>query len=900
MIKHLLVCFYLGMGSEAICQVSVYSCQAYETDVVTPTDLGTSGTTFYQSCITIDKGDLYGFSGAYQKDIRATEYIRLTEATPFWAGEFGSGAGMTLSMIEKSTFDVAVMNYPNLSNVEKYKKLEFGVELPSPIDQFVENFITKSPVGEDEQINPFLDWKLDVEAEFTDPYGNKKIVDAFYYVEYDRDEAANSWAKIHTDYPVRIRFSPPTPGMWYCTVTIKRENEVVATSVPFHFKVIESDAHGYVSVHQNNRNLELGGQMIFPVGLNLPSPTRGVLNSHSGAYGESDVWHPEDHHKVTTLQNWLDYHDDVQTYNEMGGRYIRTIQSGWSTLLEFEEKGNYYDRQPYAWEQDRLLEYCEAHNMLVHFDFMQQEPLMKYGNYDLYDWDWSHYNADGTYFDGDIFQSYCYADDDPNKEPYQPGKQPHEMFTHDDDLRYHEQRTRYYISRYGYSTSIYLFELLSESFHLDQLSNQIVGNGSPDAAIAEEAIVNYQSRISTYIKNTLGHSEHLIAVNVIDIRDQSIHLPNVDVITLNRYGNVPEKLIIAKSLTSAHPSRIETYPGENSYYREFNDIFQQTNKPIMIAEGGPGDEVDQCSDFTQFKIDMMSFGFTGLAGFYNWVGFDNGQRHMWPMIIRSQQHMNGQDVISTLSAVSGFWNQGREKSTNELKEHQYYLSENQEKAVGYIRNRTYNIQTMSNSDPESKCATASFNTIYSDLINLTEDNGVLKIDGLKQNTDYIIHWYDFETGYYMDGFSECFTTGLFNSTEKLNHPILDVRTSTLGDNLTRSAVLWYVIYQYDCNQNLAQSFSEQQQFDSITPFLGGGEVFGTSAVKIEPNPFNDEIRIVTNNEIGEIVLFNNLMQEVVRTSFKTNEASIPTSNLSPGIYFILLPDQNYQLKMIKL
>lgn len=695
-------------------------------------------------------------------------------------------------MAQTNSIDAKVLNYTDLSAVKQFNKLEIGVQLPNQVLVRMNNFLKHANISQSEKINPFLQWELDVEATMTHTEtGTVKIIPGFYYREYERDPKTNSWKDVGTNHPMRIRFSPPLPGSWTCQITVKIKDKESAEHPNLQFTVVPGDNKGFVSVHPNKRNLQLDGKMIFPVGVNFPCPTRNVNNYHTAAQGKPDNFSPKETHKVTKLSEWMTYHNDIKAYSDQGGKFIRVLQSGWASLLEFEEKGNYFDRQPYAWEQDQLLEYCEQNGVYIHFNLMQQEPYMNYGNYDMFDWDWSHYNSDRSYFQQDAFPGYCYSDG--------KNKEPHEMLTNEDDLRYHEQRTRYYIARYGYSTSVYLFEMLSEPWHVDEFSGQEEPFVKDDelGRTVRNAVQVYHERIATYIKQTLGHTNQLVGVDIYSAKfyegetfiDQSIYHPLIDVVSFNPYTPAPDKMVIAKS-----EGNNAFLSNENSMARMISSLSAKSGKPIMIAEGGAGDGVDDCCNFSQQYLDMMSFGFTGLAGYNSWIGWNTGHEVTWPAMIACQQFMNGEQAIATLSNTNGFWVQGRQaerhlsRDSKKGKETQYYVSQDQTRAVGYVKNRSYNYFTKRTSDA---CAKTMFEAPFNELRDMKWDEGnkPLYVEGLEKGKNYTVVWYDYKTGKEIE--TQC--VKLKRGKLRLRFPELSV---TAGK--PERPELWFSLVQSDC------------------------------------------------------------------------------------------------------
>lgn len=68
------------------------------------------------------------------------------------------------------------------------------------------------------------------------------------------------------------------------------------------------------------------------------------------------------------------------------------------------------------------------------------------------------------------------------------------------------------------------------------------------------------------------------------------------------------------------------------------------------------------ANYTQPPVDMMALGFTGVAGFNNWPGYqldlNYNYEHFWKPLLRVQNHLNGDDVINILSEGGGKWGVG--------------------------------------------------------------------------------------------------------------------------------------------------------------------------------------------------------------------------------------------------
>lgn len=880
-------------------QISVYDCNAINS-TVTQAEIE-SVPEFYQPCVEFNNGS-YLFIGNSNHTVRASNNISLQPG--FHAGSFTPNGQMHLMIEPKSEIDIVKIGPGDLSNVLRYKKLELGISLPADLQVKIDRFINNTS---GEQINPFLEYQIDVEIEFTHvASGTVKSIDGFYFRDFERNDLTNDWVPKPTNYPFRVRFAPPLNGKWTAQLKIKKDGFVLNEANEFVFNVFESGDPGYVTVHNNNKNLQRGNRIIFPVGHNFPYPKEGVIEYPSTDPNIS--WTPEKINKTAPVSAWKSYLQDVENYANFGGEYIRVVQAPWASLIEFEEKGNYYNRLHYAWEQDKLFDLCEEKDVLVLFNMMIHEPIMLYGNYYKEAWDWDRYDINEN-MTNDPYPVYCYNDN--------PGvKKPHEMFLDTDensvtsDLYYHEQRTRYYISRYGYSTKIYEFELLSEPFHMNEPWKAGINVDQEDPLVEPEhqdynsvrtAYLNFNVRISNYIQI---HAEQLVGISLsspawsasgTNIYDPAASLTSVDVLGKNYYAALPNKLLIQKDNLSDNN---DVDSDENSFYAFIDEYHHAFNKPVLLPEAGHGDDYAPCSNYTGHYVDMMTLGFTGIAGFNSWNGFNhntaegNDEQMLWQSTIRAQQHMNGDDVINTLSDFSiiqtstgpkiGSWKQGRQQewlSSNHnigyAKEIQYYISNNNELAVGFIKNRTYNVQTKGLNCP----------------INLPIPNNNLQdidwtmgsnlfVDGLKNNTDYQIDWYSFKEGWYLS--SDCENTD--QKKYKMKHPIL---LTTFYDR----PIVWFVLKQQNCQKSM--------EIDSISSEVTNFPKTDNAIFKITPNPFITEIEVLTNSD-QLIRIFSTEGNLIIEKRILAGTNFINLGNLQSGIYFIQSSLENEIFKLVKL
>lgn len=903
----LLALLILSANAQTETSISVYDCVA-AIDPPPQSYILNGSSTFRATCVNLTHPDNYWFNQSYGKTISAVEYIHADETCH--VGPFSGNGNMHWTIAPSTTdFDVALMNYLALDDVEKLKKLELGIEIPEGLLTKIYYFINDADVSEELKINPFVDWDLDVEAYFFHSgYGESqfKEVDGFFYRDYERDTLADDWNEVATNYPFRVRFTPPFEGIYQCQIQIKVNGVPTYFAEPFSFYAQNSSAHGYVQVHENHRNLELDDRIIMPVGQNFPYPVIGT-SIYNPALGET--------HKAAPPSAWAIYHQQLSNYHDIGGKYVRISQSAPSSLIEFEKKGNYYDRLHYAWETDKYIAYCDEHDMLVNFNMLFQEPLMVFGQYETWWWDFSHYKWNSAtqehYFDPtDPFPTYCYND----SPLVQDGEYPHNMFLDEDDIEYHKQRTRYYISRYGYSTSIMQFELLSEPYHLDEFfnpSDASVGNDysnsyewrdTPKGDTVRAAMYNYNNVISNYIKYDMKHDEHLIGLHAYDnsifglapdyLNDLSCEIPSIDVIGLSKYQIEPNRFFISGN---GGLGSDDIDPGENSYYKKTLFFHENFDKPLIYFEQGSvgyyldNSIVNDCSDHAVHSIDVKSIGFTGCAGFFPWEGYFPGQDVAWPYTIAAEQWMNNDPVINVLSAGNGGWYQGRQAEKisvfddERLKETQYYLDLAKENGVGFVLNRTHNFWTHSN----GSCNLPFPGTDFSVRTDIQWNDGPnLVVRGLDAFTQYEVKYFDFLNG--NEIYSHCFGTSTDDKL-KLEFPMLD------GDDLP---LVWFTLNKVSgCGSGMSQNETVSEIMSTDELMVINEEI---NSFAVFPNPFFKSIMIVTNEEATFCITDTD--NKIIQTGILyegTNEVYLDA--IAKGVYYLRVASRPEDIiKLVKL
>ncbi|MBK9190368.1 MAG: hypothetical protein IPM77_02105 [Crocinitomicaceae bacterium] len=627
--------------------------------------------------------------------IKAGEYISFGQNTtidPDASHQFHA-------YIDNSGMDIA-WYYPNSTpgTVGIFEKLELGVEFENEIDQLIQNF-TATPQTLP-NLNPFNPEKVDLYAEFwwyhdgSNPmlpvgwYGPQKI-NGFYFEEFER--GASDWTMIPTAYDFRIRFAPRYLGLWRCKITANVQGFGTYTSSEFTFNCVDNGDKDFMQVGENGKYFKIGDEPFFPVGHNLsyPRPEIGCCEFNTAFRAP--------------VADYEAYEEQLHTLSSSGANYVRIINNPMSTDIEFEKLNDYSDRMIHAWEMDNILNIAEQEGLRIHYDLALQNIFDVSHAFGAMQWDWCATNDTGNSGTDCVAQNdsgYCYR-------AALNLEDPKDFFSDPEAMKYYKYKLRYLIARYGFSNEIAIIELQSEVNNTSvYLPKELLPTGEDDIygnpvmgcyRIEEEIYAPYkqnypgyvqeiyvwQNEMCRYIKDSLQHSNHPLAVSYsgppdFENGDLSYYSEFVDVNTYNNYGRAINKW---------------------SNYVDSVAIQSAIGKPFMFSEFGPGDDTPTCDQGSDFIKTLILTPFTGTAGAaMNWEWQYPGQEQYW-------HHMGPvNELMSGIKLDEENWQAGEPQTYEDnMVEMLYLYSEedgnNQRKAVGAISNRSYNYYTQSAVDP---------------------------------------------------------------------------------------------------------------------------------------------------------------------------------------------------------
>lgn len=603
---------------------------------------------------------------------------------------------------------VFAMNYDDLDSVRKLDKFELGVQLPESILSRIYFFFESG--RSEEALNPFDPQDIDLIAEFTYLGDSARVepkrVNGFYYKEYRRNSNLKSWSLItNQNLPdFRVRFAPPTEGLWECVVSVKvRDTEEPMTAGAFQFVVKDAGLPGYVHVGENGRYLQLDDEMFLPLGMNLP--TQGGTAT---GYTETGA-NPAD---------YMAYLDRLRDLRSSGGNYFRYLATPWTTEIEFEKLGDYGNRLPQAWEMDRLVDELAGLDLRMHFNLSYTTPLTYTGVFSLFHWDWS--NASDSYLKCDALPNwfpndpgYCYHSDSTY------GVETIDEFLTDPELiRYYQNRIRYIVSRWGYSTHIGAFELMNE-INFSGVRYAIAPNCTVDPATFEDKpyfndtayvrkLCQWQIEMARYIKEDLGHYEHPFCVNYGGtpnyVPAENYHFDNEDGISLMAGDSTYFSKYIDVISYNDYYKWFKKFQYESEDIRKLEQFDKNVHtsgeiheKPLLFSEIGVG--LHGCDNQFTFKQMYVMSPFTGAAG----AGMAWHYNNNTPDYDSIQDRLDAWSIMPVVANFfdginldEGPWRAGNDVR-NDNKAEMLYLKNREtdaNQAVAVVSNRTVNRYTM--------------------------------------------------------------------------------------------------------------------------------------------------------------------------------------------------------------
>ena len=654
----------------------------------------------------------------------------------------GSGGGSFNTQLAPPDFPVAVIT-PTTSpttQVGLFEKLEYGLDLPSDIDNLVTAYFTNN--SDPTAVNPFNPEDITIDAYFVSPSGtkNRKIY-GFYYEAFDYDGGQPQlWVDQPTPYNFRVRFAPTELGQWGCYIEVSSPSGKFPSYSAncIQFESVPSTNKGYLEVGLHKRQLKFSGtgESFFAIGQNINwihNPYWGTNKFDANSFNE--------------------YYNQVQNLADNDGNFVRMIMAPWSHGIEFEKLGNYgktdqnthplahspnENRQHNAFELDKIFDLCEQRDVYMMLDLEMQS------NYDAI--------GDGSIAPTYLWGNFCY------NTPLGLGS-PLDALTDLDAKKYFKRRLRYMIARWGYSTSLGVIELLSEQEGWDDYCNR-ASTDDPCTPLSTTmaASADWNDEMSKYIKlNTgLGDKNHLITTSFADRPPVPSPFSSswIDLTSTHKYGR-------DKDINHTR------YKYMNDNTGSIKGLLVDYDKPSIFGELGlltPGDvgesdvgDVEGCDDVS-FHNSMWSTAFMGCYGVgLNWWQEYNAnyRQDNYPPL---KAFFSGIDFEADKFAYPERWKRFTLPLVNYKAETFWIRNFDKSKVMGWAHEATYYwynmVSTCMTSLPGTPWVLSSPPTIPSEDDTYPGPVGYfakVQVDNLAIGTAYNLDWYytrDYGSGYY--------------------------------------------------------------------------------------------------------------------------------------------------------
>jgi hypothetical protein len=526
---------------------------------------------------------------------------------------------------DDDAINLSIIGYNDPKYITQNKKLELGVILPESVQQRVFNFVNK--ISGKEMINPYLEWELKVTAYFKNESSDEVIaIDGFYTQEYSTWEANGIPVKNKTDFisneeyknlggynlesnafPFRIRFSPPKTGKWTCVVKIVTP-KLQAQSKIIDFEVVPGGKEP-IKIDKDGRFFERNNQPYYPIGCNITWPSTTISTDpelysyfdytiNGVKYIQDEGYRPN----YVVPRVYKKYQERLNLLADNGVNYMRLIMAPISCEIEWEELGNYTQRLHMAQEMDKLFEWAESRDVIMHLSTQLQMTFQKFGPQSYYSkWVWDDQINE---------QHFCYYN-------LLKGMPSQNFLINEDAKKYYKQRLRYIVARWGYSSSLGVYEFIAEA-------NQIGNNESTDASGAHTYSIDakpfekWHYEMGEFMNNQYNGKNHIITTTYAGHKaknDYTFASPNLTMMCSNLY-DFGSPNFFSHLASISYKVLNDELLGES--YTSIDQKMNAYHKPFMLTEF---DALDSQCD--KDKIDVIRAQwqsiFSGINGSLSWI-----------------------------------------------------------------------------------------------------------------------------------------------------------------------------------------------------------------------------------------------------------------------------------------
>lgn len=439
--------------------------------------------------------------------------------------------------------------------------------------------------------NPYDPEIIDVYAEFVAPDGKTLRVNGFYYEGYTFSKQQNyERASSTRDRGWRVRFTPDQTGTWSFSLNAIDKNGATKMShigsnrFVFQCRSVQF-AEGFISKgnkHFLKRDVVENGVMasraFYPCGPNIAWYNYYDVYTKPGGIYDYEDYINAIAGSANFLRIWLNRYQYLSLYGP-----------------EFTQKTNnkptvYFDatlNQKDAAELDHIINYAAQHGISI------MPCIFTFGDF-LKDGTYKH---DPSNWMDNPFRTHLGL------------KSPTDFFTDKEAIRISKNLIRYIVARWGYATNIMAWEFWNE---IDNISN-----GDLDSDLFQRNLVSWHEEMARYTRS-IDPFKHPLTTSMVNFKGNK-HLGKhlfspMDIVQYHTYGNIQK----AKSneqrshqLFNKREDMLDLYPEKPFFVGEFG--FGQGASDAKYDDKDPlGFDTRNCLWASLFSTSM------GPASFWFW------------------------------------------------------------------------------------------------------------------------------------------------------------------------------------------------------------------------------------------------------------------------------------------
>ena len=574
--------------------------------------------------------------------------------------------------------------------------------------------------------NPYDPEDIDVYAEFVGPDGKSFKVNGFYYEGYDFQKQNDyEVASTTRDIGWRVRFTPNQAGNWTFTLhAIDQQGSTtysIANQEQFAFDCKPANTtQGFIRQANTKylkreamENGKLTDRPFYPIGPNVAWYSyKGSNTRPTGIYSYTDFIDKMSG-SANFMRIWLTRYQYLSLY---GPEYTQKVNN--KTTVYFDSTLNQKD----AAELDFIIKYAANNGITI------MPCIFTYG-------DFGNMHSSESRWDNNPYNTVLGL------------KSPTLFFTDKNAKRIAKNLVRYIVARWGYATNIVCWELW----------NEVTNIGNLDQA-THENIVKWHGDMADYIRSN-DPFNHLISTSLGTFNEKEYIGRNIyqklDIVQYHTYGNIQKaksKEQRTRQLFEKFGTYRPLYPNKPIFCGEFG-FGQSSGNPKYQDKDPRGFDTHNCIWASLFSGSMGSASFW----FWDYLNVNNLLKIYAPVLTYSKNLPRLSDSFTPRTTASIKKNSLICPNGIET----YYLaSANEDTLYGWCQDTAFSYQALRRLTDrvgknghfdndgvfDPKGYVYSLNEAKKPKPSSNSNTITLPISNQAAGTQFIVRWYDAETG----------------------------------------------------------------------------------------------------------------------------------------------------------